>query len=54
MAEVWIVDLQNERVAIYRTPGPSGYADERVLRRGDRASCLAFPDVSVTVDEILG
>jgi Uma2 family endonuclease len=54
MAEVWIVDLQGERVDIYRTPGPAGYADERVLRRGDRGSCQAFPDVTVTVDEILG
>lgn len=54
MAEVWIVDLQNERVEIYRAPGAAGYADERVLRRGDRGACLAFPAVIVTVDEILG
>jgi Uma2 family endonuclease len=54
MAEVWIVDLQGERVTICRGPGAAGYADERVLRRGDRGSCLAFPDVTVTVDEILG
>jgi Uma2 family endonuclease len=54
MAEVWIVDLQAERIAIYRGPGATGYAEERVLRRGDRGSCLAFPDVTVAVDEILG
>ena len=54
MAEVWIVDLQGERAAIYRSPGAAGYADERVLRRGGRGSCLAFPDITVKVDEILG
>jgi Uma2 family endonuclease len=54
MAEVWIVDLQSERVEVYRTPGPAGYADTRVLHRGDRGSCLAFPDVTVAVDEMLG
>ena len=54
MAEVWIVDLQSERVEIYRAPGAAGYVDQRVLRRGDRAACLAFPEVVVAVDEILG
>jgi Uma2 family endonuclease len=54
MTEIWIVDLNSERIEIYRSPGPAGYTDERVLRRGDRASCLAFPDVTVTVDEMLG
>lgn len=54
VAEVWIVDLQGERLEIHRAPGAAGYADERVLRRGDRAACLAFSEIAVMVDEILG
>lgn len=54
MREVWIVDLRGERVEIYRTPVAAGYADERVSGRGEGVACLAFPEVVVTVDEILG
>jgi Uma2 family endonuclease len=54
MAEVWIVDLEGERVEIYRAPGAGGYADQRVLCRGDRTACQAFSEIFVAVDEILG
>lgn len=54
MREVWIVDIQGERVEMYRDPRDTRYADVRVVTRGDHLACLAFPDVVLTVDEILG
>ena len=48
VAELWIVDVQGEAVEVHR-----GDTVER-HGRGDAIAPLAFPDVSVGVDEILG
>jgi len=39
---------------VHREPTNAGYGDVRVLRRGERLSPLAFPDLTLTVDELLG
>jgi Uma2 family endonuclease len=52
--EVWLVDLQAERVEVYRQPAAQGYVDIRILGRGGSLSPAAFPDVTVRVDEVLG
>lgn len=54
VAEVWLVDLAEERVEVYRQPAPRGYQDVRRLRRGERVAPQAFPDVGLTVDDIVG
>jgi Uma2 family endonuclease len=54
MREVWIVDLGGERVKVYRDPQDTRYADVSVATRGEHLACLAFPDVPLTVDEIVG
>ena len=51
--EVWVIDLQRDRVEIYRDPAPNGYREIRVARRGDRLTPLALPDVALSVDDIL-
>jgi Uma2 family endonuclease len=51
--EVWIVDLQAERVYVYRTVGPGGYESLREAGRGEILSCAAFPDLAIPVDEII-
>jgi Uma2 family endonuclease len=53
MAEVWIVDLLDECIEVYRAPRDT-YGDVRVARRGESLACLAFPDVSLAVDDVLG
>lgn len=53
IAEVWIVNLVEKTVEVYREPHFSGYGSERVLRSGDKASPLAFPDVTVDIAELL-
>lgn len=37
-----------------RGPGPAGYADRRVLRRGEEIASTAVADLQLTVDEIVG
>jgi len=52
--EAWLVDLPRSVVEVYRTPSPQGYREVLTLRRGDRISPLAFPDLKLDVDAILG
>ena len=46
--------LPRSVVEIYRDPSPQGYREMLTLRRGDRISPLAFPDLQFDVDAILG
>ena len=52
--DCWLVDLNRDLVTVYRDPMPNGYASSRVYRRGESVSPLAFPDLTVAVDDILG
>ena len=52
--EVWIVDLAEDAVEVCRTPGPDGYRDVVRVPRGGSLSPVAFPDLTLGVDEILG
>ena len=53
IAEVWIVNLNDLTIEIYREPNFAGYGSKTVLRPGDQAKPLAFPDVAVDVAELL-
>jgi Uma2 family endonuclease len=52
--ELWLVDLNRDRVTVSTGPSARGYTTTRVYRRGESLSPLAFPDLSITVDDILG
>ena len=52
--ELWIVDLAHRRVEVLRSPGPTGYAETQVIGAGDGLALLAFPDVVVTLEDIVG
>ncbi|HEV7516125.1 MAG TPA: Uma2 family endonuclease [Thermoanaerobaculia bacterium] len=54
IAELWIVDLLGRAVEVYRHPSPRGYQEVRRYERGDLPGLLAFPDLSLTVEEVLG
>ena len=51
--EVWIVNLDEAVVEIYREPHFNGYGSKTVLRPGDQAVALAFPDAVVDVAKLL-
>ena len=53
IAEVWIVNLNELTVEVYREPNFTGYGSKIILRPGEQAAPLAFPDVTVDVAELL-
>ena len=53
IVEVWIVNLPEQTIEVYREPHFAGYTSTKVLRAGERACPLAFPDVAVEVAELL-
>lgn len=52
--EVWLLDLNAERLAVHRGPTPNGFREVGVHQRGDSVAAEAFPDVAVSVDDLLG
>ncbi len=52
--ELWLVDIPAGVVDVQREPSAGGYRDVRTLRRGESLNTLAFPEVTLAVDDILG
>lgn len=52
--EVWIVDLAAELVHIHRDPADDFYHTVTAVSRGERIAPVDFPDVELTVEELLG
>ncbi|MEG3898046.1 MULTISPECIES: Uma2 family endonuclease [unclassified Microcoleus] len=52
--EVWLVDLVENCLEVYRQPGANGYSLMLKFWRGQQVAPLAFPDLEVSVDFILG
>jgi Uma2 family endonuclease len=52
--EVWLVDLEGERITLHRAPGPDGYRDVTTASRGHSITPRLLPDGTLAVDEILG
>ena len=54
VAEVWIVDINNDAIHIYRAPKSNKYTSITIKQRGDSVSPAAFPTFAVKVDDLLG
>ena len=52
--EYWIVDVEGGAVEIYRDPAPGGYQRAQRITRGTSFGPQAFPDVVLSVSDILG
>lgn len=52
--ETWIVDLQGERLEVYRQTRGNRYERRLVLWRGETVAPEAFPDVALTTADLLG
>jgi Uma2 family endonuclease len=52
--EFWLVDLTRDHVEVFRDPAPRGYRTVQVYRRGERLAPLAFPQLDLAVEAILG
>jgi Uma2 family endonuclease len=51
--EYWIVNLVEDCLEVQRTAKKGVWTDCTVLKRGERVSPVAFPDVSFAVDDLL-
>ena len=52
--EAWLIDLENDRVEIYSEPTVNGYSLVRILHRGQEAHSTIFPEIQISVEDILG
>lgn len=52
--EAWLVDLNGDTITRYRDPGPHGYGEVVVVRRGEKLHPVKLPQVEIGSDEILG
>jgi Uma2 family endonuclease len=52
--EVWLVNLPEDRVLVYRRPAAQGYQEMHQVRREEGLAPESFPDLIVSVNEILG
>ncbi|GIX49188.1 MAG: hypothetical protein KatS3mg131_3399 [Candidatus Tectimicrobiota bacterium] len=53
LPEVWLVNLPEACLEVYRQPAPAGYQETRRFGRGDCLAPLAFPDLALVVDDVL-
>jgi Uma2 family endonuclease len=54
ISEVWLVDLNGDCLETYSRPVKGIYSKKKTVTRGHAVAPLAFPDVSIAVDGILG
>jgi len=52
--ESWLCDVVSQRVEVYREPLGRRYHAMRTLTRGEALTSLAFPDIVLIVDDLLG
>jgi len=53
IVEVWIVNLTNTTIEVYRDPHFTGYGSKTILSSGDQIAPQAFPDAMAEVVELL-
>ncbi|MEB3342661.1 Uma2 family endonuclease [Okeania sp.] len=54
IVEVWLVNLTQECLEVYRKPTANGYEIVQNFQRGETVKIQALPNATFTVDEILG
>lgn len=53
VSEVWIINLRDQTIEVYREPNFTGYGSKTILRVSDEVFLQAFPDIAVDVEELL-
>jgi len=54
VAEVWLANVNTQRIEEHRRPSSEGYGESRVFELEESISVQAFPEVVFTVRELLG
>ena len=53
IVETWLVNLEADYIEVYRQPGPEGYQQSVIFRRGERIAPAARPDLELNVADLL-
>ena len=51
--ETWVRNLPEDCIERFTQPGPEGYAQHTVHRRGETLTPVSFPDLELAVEELL-
>lgn len=51
--DYWVVDVRGRIVHVFRYPASGIYQQKHVLGEGDVLSLLAFPDIDVSMNQLL-
>ena len=51
--ETWVLNLPGDCLERFAEPGPEGYAQHTTLRRGDKVTPVALPDMELAVEDLL-
>ncbi|NJN72624.1 MAG: Uma2 family endonuclease [Limnothrix sp. RL_2_0] len=54
IAEAWIANLRDKQLEIFREPTAAGYQQKQILKETETISPIAFPEITLTVLELLG
>lgn len=54
VSEVWIVNRRADAIEVFRDPSARGYREQFKRVRGEEIAPAAFPDLRLSVDDILG
>jgi Uma2 family endonuclease len=52
--EFWIVDLRGDVLLIFRDPSQGAYKTSLTVKRGESVAALAFPEIEIAADDLLG
>ncbi|MDJ1184661.1 Uma2 family endonuclease [Roseofilum casamattae] len=52
--EVWLLNLPEQCLEVYRDPTPEGYRQVQRLQEGDIVTLQSFPDIQFTIEQLLG
>ena len=52
IAEVWVVDVNERVIHVFREPSSTGYGTSLTIRPGQRAACVAVPEAVIEVGEL--
>jgi Uma2 family endonuclease len=51
--DYWVLDISDRQLYVLREPQENAYQREEILKGNDTISILAFPDVTITIAEML-
>jgi Uma2 family endonuclease len=52
ITEVWVIDVSEGAIHVFRDPGPAGYGTSFTVGPGQGVACVAVPEASLEVGEL--